>query len=86
MFMTHMYKKIIDNFDNYRVWNQAIEGVDCGQEASDWFSKYLNKPGVRLIQHMPNLPMRGSSVAVNKKLELLKKYPVSEKLKHIFMD
>ena len=26
------------------------EGVDCGDEAGEWVSKHLNKPGARLVR------------------------------------
>ena len=29
---------------------QEAEGVDCGDEAGEWVSKHLNKPGARLLR------------------------------------
>ena len=29
---------------------QEAEGVDCGDEAAEWVSKHLNKPGARLLR------------------------------------
>jgi len=30
------------------VWDSQVFGLDCGKEASDWFSSYLNSP-VKLL-------------------------------------
>ena len=32
-----------------RLWGQQTEGVDCGDEAGEWVSKHLHKPGARLL-------------------------------------
>ena len=32
-----------------------FEGVDCGDIAGEWFSKYLNRPGVRLFYSLPKI-------------------------------
>ncbi|XP_019642442.1 PREDICTED: mitochondrial amidoxime-reducing component 1-like [Branchiostoma belcheri] len=32
-----------------KVFAVAGEGVDCGDQAAEWFSSYLNKPGTRLL-------------------------------------
>ncbi|CAH1791886.1 unnamed protein product [Owenia fusiformis] len=37
-----------------KIWDHFVRGVCCGQEAADWFSKYLNKP-VRLLHLHPKL-------------------------------
>ena len=31
------------------MWEQQTEGVDCGNEAGEWISKHLNKPGSRFL-------------------------------------
>ena len=31
------------------LWGQHTEGVDCGNEAGEWVSKHLHKPGARLL-------------------------------------
>ena len=41
-----------------RVWSSATQGIDCGDEAAQWFSAYLGKTGVRLVQHVDDLMMR----------------------------
>ncbi|XP_050406155.1 mitochondrial amidoxime reducing component 2 [Patella vulgata] len=40
---------------NCRVWNNHLEGQDCGQEASRWFSQYLMVDGIRLLVSTPEL-------------------------------
>ncbi len=32
-----------------RVWGDELEGLDCGQEAAEWFQKYLGVPEARLV-------------------------------------
>mmetsp|Transcript_6131 Transcript_6131/g.10619 ORF Transcript_6131/g.10619 Transcript_6131/m.10619 type:complete len:332 (-) Transcript_6131:53-1048(-) len=33
------------------IWGDQAEGLDCGDKAAEWFSKFLEKPGLRLIKH-----------------------------------
>ncbi|XP_055357350.1 mitochondrial amidoxime-reducing component 1-like [Paramacrobiotus metropolitanus] len=40
------------------VWSQEISGIDCGDEAGEWFSKFLEEPGLRLIYHPPEFAGR----------------------------
>ena len=61
----------------WSVWGQPIEGIDCGKEAEEWFSQYLQKPGTKLIQHIPQLLMRKSGAQVNNNIVKLKEFPVS---------
>nr|KAG5704223.1 hypothetical protein BaRGS_012511 [Batillaria attramentaria] len=39
-----------------RVWEQRLAGLDCGAEAANWLSKYLEEPGLRLLYSAPGLP------------------------------
>eukprot|EP00128_Syssomonas_multiformis_P007292 Colp12_sorted_trinity150504_noHs@15124 len=32
------------------IWGDPTPGIDMGEEAAIWFSKYLNKPGCRLLR------------------------------------
>ena len=59
-----------------RVWGQTIEGIHCGEEAEQWFSKYLGKPEVKLIQHLPEFKMRNSGVQIKDKVTNSHKFPV----------
>ena len=34
----------------FSVLEQLTEGVDCGDEAGEWVSKHLNKPGARIVR------------------------------------
>jgi hypothetical protein len=36
-------------FVYFRVWNEHIQGLDCGDEAAHWFSTFLKLPGLRLL-------------------------------------
>ncbi|XP_067680507.1 mitochondrial amidoxime-reducing component 1-like [Haliotis asinina] len=38
--------------------NATLEGLDCGDEAANWFSKYLARDGVRLLHSAPGLQKR----------------------------
>ncbi|XP_054168416.1 mitochondrial amidoxime reducing component 2-like [Oppia nitens] len=60
-----------------KVWNQAIDGLYCGKEAEEWFSKYLNKPNTKLIQHIPECGLRNSSLERNDKVIQSNKYPIT---------
>ncbi|XP_066282451.1 mitochondrial amidoxime reducing component 2-like isoform X1 [Branchiostoma lanceolatum] len=41
-----------------KVFDVAGEGVDCGDQAAEWFSSYLNKPGTRLLFSAANCKKR----------------------------
>ncbi|XP_035665579.1 mitochondrial amidoxime reducing component 2-like isoform X2 [Branchiostoma floridae] len=41
-----------------KVFAVAGEGVDCGDEAAEWFSSYLNRPGTRLLFSASNCKKR----------------------------
>ena len=66
----------------YRVWTQQIAGVDCGEEASRFFSRFLNQNDIRLLQFAPEVGFRPSTAEVNGKIKYLKKYPVKVMLKN----
>ncbi|GAV08279.1 hypothetical protein RvY_17995 [Ramazzottius varieornatus] len=36
---------------NTNIFGGEISGVDCGEEASEWLSRFLEQPGTRLIYH-----------------------------------
>lgn len=38
--------------------HETIEYVDCGEAAADWFCKFLEKPGMRLIYNAPGMMQR----------------------------
>jgi hypothetical protein len=42
----------------YRLYNCPVQGRDCGDEASEWFSKFLSKPNVRLVQNVNVRPSK----------------------------
>lgn len=46
---------------NCSVWGASLEGLDCGETASDWISKYLGVEGLRLMQYSTNLRKRNFS-------------------------
>ena len=62
----------------HRVWGQEIAGIDCGEEASKFFSNFLNKNDMRLLQFAPVIGFRACSAEVNGKIKYLKKYPVNK--------
>ena len=31
------------------MWDERIEGMDCGEKAAEWFSKFLDIGGLRLL-------------------------------------
>jgi hypothetical protein len=33
------------------MYRKDISGIDCGEEAHQWFETFLGKSGIRLIQH-----------------------------------
>lgn len=35
---------------NSRVWRIYGEGVNCGDEAAEWISNFLNKPGYKMYK------------------------------------
>ncbi|GAB6030726.1 Mitochondrial amidoxime-reducing component 1 [Chamberlinius hualienensis] len=41
-----------------RIFKDHVTGMDCGQVASEWFSKYLGKEGVRLVRFHLEKSMR----------------------------
>ncbi|KAK7493409.1 hypothetical protein BaRGS_00015309 [Batillaria attramentaria] len=48
-----------------RVWAEKIEGLDCGDEAANWFSTFLKVEGLRLLFSAADLPRQ--DVTRNKK-------------------
>ncbi|ESP03079.1 hypothetical protein LOTGIDRAFT_110992 [Lottia gigantea] len=38
-----------------RVWENQLQGQDCGDEVSQWFSEYLKTEGIRLLFSAPEL-------------------------------
>ena len=48
--MVSNFKVMILFFHVNRVWGSNAEGQYAGDEAADWFSKYLNKPNCSLYQ------------------------------------
>jgi hypothetical protein len=42
----------------YRVWDCSTQGLDCGDAAGQWISKYLGKPGCRIVFCSPDLERR----------------------------
>ena len=48
----------VHNVSSYSVWGHHLQAVDCGQEAADWISAYLGKPGFRLVYLPPDMPGR----------------------------
>jgi len=73
--------KLVEIRNYFRVWDQPIEGIDCGKEAEKWFSEYLQKPEIKLIQHLPELSMRKSGHQVNNELKKSDQFPVSSIMK-----
>ncbi|KAK6183641.1 hypothetical protein SNE40_011077 [Patella caerulea] len=45
-----------------RVWGDKTVGVDCGQDAGTWLSKYLGIDGLRLVYSAPELEKRDASL------------------------
>ncbi|XP_050406158.1 mitochondrial amidoxime reducing component 2 isoform X2 [Patella vulgata] len=45
-----------------RVWGDKTFGLDCGQEAGTWLSKFLGIDGLRLVFSAPELEKRDSSL------------------------
>lgn len=45
------------------VWSTETEGIEISKEISEWFCKFLNQDGVRLVQHLDHFKMRPSNVA-----------------------
>ncbi|XP_023224733.1 uncharacterized protein LOC111625744 [Centruroides sculpturatus] len=43
-----------------KMYKKTIEGVDCGDEAAEWFHKFLKKSDIRLIQYLPYFKTRPS--------------------------
>jgi len=41
-----------------RVWGEAIQGVDCGQQAADWLNKFFSPSRLRLIYCASGIQLR----------------------------
>lgn len=41
-----------------RVWEDRLEGMDCGDDAAFWFSTFLQMPNLRLLFSAPGLQRR----------------------------
>ena len=39
-----------------RVWENHLKAVDCGEEAGQWLSTFLQEPGLRLLWSAPSMP------------------------------
>ena len=46
------------NICTVKVDGERVEGVDCGDEAAEWLTKYLGKPRLRLVYHTPTSAKR----------------------------
>lgn len=64
------------------MWGTETEGLDCGDEAGQWFSDYLLKPGVRLVQHVDGCKMRPSSIELKSGVTVDAKQQV---IKHVLL-
>ena len=42
----------------FSVYGQNTYGIDCGKEANEWFSNFLNKPNMRLLFFHPAMQKR----------------------------
>ncbi|XP_054166553.1 mitochondrial amidoxime reducing component 2-like [Oppia nitens] len=58
----------------FKMYNQEMKGINCGPEVNQWFELYFGRPGVRLIQHHPDLNYRTSNS--HKRSTEDHKYPV----------
>jgi len=38
--------------------DSSVEGVDCGDKAADWVSRYLSMPGIRIVHYTKDLRRR----------------------------
>lgn len=47
-------------FAKYKVWGIDANGVDCGNEANQWFQTYLGKPGYQLVYFRQDLEPKSS--------------------------
>src|SRR5438552_3842918 len=57
-----------------RVYNKRIEGIDCGEEANQWFQTFLGNPKIQLIQHHPKLEYRPTNS--DERFSQEEKYPI----------
>ncbi|XP_064603896.1 mitochondrial amidoxime-reducing component 1-like isoform X2 [Liolophura sinensis] len=46
------------NLRRCRIWDDNVKVVDSGEEASHWFSSFMNKVGLRLMYYAPGIPKR----------------------------
>lgn len=46
------------NLSKVAVWDCNTQGLDCGDAAGQWISKYLGKPGCRIVFCSPDLERR----------------------------
>jgi len=56
------------------LYRKEISGIDCGEEAQNWFEKFLGKPGIRLMQHHQDLSYRNTNS--NERRTDDKKFPI----------
>ncbi|XP_015789789.1 mitochondrial amidoxime reducing component 2 [Tetranychus urticae] len=61
-----------------RVWEDDVNGIDCGTEASQFFSNYLNKPNIRLlrfvkglIDHRPSQVYRNGAISKDSNIKIM---------------
>ncbi|XP_064603897.1 mitochondrial amidoxime-reducing component 1-like [Liolophura sinensis] len=50
------------NLTKFQVKLDILKAVDCGTEAAAWVSKYLKRPGLKLLYYAPELPKRDLTV------------------------
>ena len=58
------------------VWGYDTSGIQVSREASDWFSRYLNEPGVRLVRFTDKSKGRPTEVATSSGGKWDPKYPI----------
>ncbi len=57
------------------MFGQNTYGIDCGQEASDWLSQFLEKPGMRLLHFDSEMTKRLTSGGYLSKLLPAETFP-----------
>lgn len=45
-----------------KVYKSFLDAVDCGDYAAEWIQKYSGKPGLRLVQYVPEFQYRPSDM------------------------
>ncbi|RWS00772.1 hypothetical protein B4U79_01557, partial [Dinothrombium tinctorium] len=60
----------------FEYFDAKLQTIDCGDEIATWFEKVLDKPGVRLLRHVPEFEYRNGVKLTKKGIVLLKEFPV----------